>query len=601
MRFATDFVDQIAQDVLGRSVREPLRKGEEPYSMLTGTKSDPGDPVGEFAERLFHEVAQQHRHSLKSLGGEKALQATLERKVRKLITEKYSTKSNADEGFNLVCGIAANLFEKSSDIDDRLVAQRALSWLAKSELRQRSLEASAAAYERLLAIEPPDPISQLQDRIPTLEFLSKLYLSLNWPAKLANTYRRIFQDVRIIYYFEGDNTGTRREGSVQFVRPDFDEEAHRQAYGRWKKHYPDVPLDFYRFAAEKTAFAFLGLSELAAMFPTLKPSDGDDQFDPTAFLIRAVSMDSHEHPDASSKSKEFASEFQQTHAPFLKERAYALNGVLGDGAVERIHLDLLHRLLLKARNDDDSKGAVAVCRQAVEICERLNDLPSKINSLNDLYLASLWSGNAELAANCHEQLKRFVDSYISEPKFTAVVVVESSSPESPGTPIAYFRADRRLEFQMPPEVPGSSRWGLEVDVAVRLEQQFDRNPEEVIERTTRQQDVLGTVLANFGERAEQHNDMAEARKLFENAFALKAGLNDWNSAMNISACLVRVARSTGDKDGVCMYLKDCLHCVQTLRKSAPDDWKDELQAIQEQMESEGCPEHATTPDDRNAD
>ncbi|HEY6345062.1 MAG TPA: hypothetical protein VIY49_26495 [Bryobacteraceae bacterium] len=46
MRFANDFVDQIAQDVLGRPVRESLGKGEEPYSMLIGTKADSAQSIG---------------------------------------------------------------------------------------------------------------------------------------------------------------------------------------------------------------------------------------------------------------------------------------------------------------------------------------------------------------------------------------------------------------------------------------------------------------------------------------------------------------------------------------------------------------------------
>ncbi len=75
--FACSLVSQLAEDILGRSVRDALGKAEHPYSMVVGPATNPDEIVAQFAERLFHQVAVERRRSLKSLGGEEALQEAL--------------------------------------------------------------------------------------------------------------------------------------------------------------------------------------------------------------------------------------------------------------------------------------------------------------------------------------------------------------------------------------------------------------------------------------------------------------------------------------------------------------------------------------------
>ena len=197
-------MDQLARDILGRPIRDSLGKGEEPYSMLVGTRTDAGQSVGQFAERLFHQVAQEHRQSLRGLGGERALQAALEKRVRKVVAEGDPATSDVPDALAIVCRIAVNLFEHSGMSEERAVAQKAASLIGYLELINRSWESGATWYERLLAIksiEPGDGTTTLGDyhrqnlqRLEILRGLAVIYKRLDWPVKQARTLRRLFTE-----------------------------------------------------------------------------------------------------------------------------------------------------------------------------------------------------------------------------------------------------------------------------------------------------------------------------------------------------------------------------------------------------------------------
>ena len=93
---------------------------------------------------------------MKSLGGELALQAALEIRVRKVIDEiDPESPPDHSDAIGVVCGIAADSFEKSANFSDRRVAQKAISFIAHSKTVEGSWESAAEWWERLLAIELP--------------------------------------------------------------------------------------------------------------------------------------------------------------------------------------------------------------------------------------------------------------------------------------------------------------------------------------------------------------------------------------------------------------------------------------------------------------
>ncbi|HEY6345061.1 MAG TPA: hypothetical protein VIY49_26490 [Bryobacteraceae bacterium] len=109
---------------------------------------------------------------MKSLGGEKALQAALEKRVEKVVRES-DPKEPATEAIGLVCGIALDRFEHAAESEQGGVAQKAAWIMADFELQRGSFESSAALYERLLAVKPTEPdelfVAEYQRRIEILE------------------------------------------------------------------------------------------------------------------------------------------------------------------------------------------------------------------------------------------------------------------------------------------------------------------------------------------------------------------------------------------------------------------------------------------------
>ncbi len=216
VRFVNDLVDAQARARLGRPVRESLQRGEDPYSMLVGTKILAEEPVGQFAERLFHQVAQQQRQSLKSLGGEPALQASFVETVTALVDDAEYLKNASNQALTLVYGIAADLFERSSRPEERFIAQRSLLELGWLELSRYSYESAAAAYERLLASDPHSLTEgEGRNRIELWDRLGMILESSNGQPRPHARSGRSFGGLQTVFlmvltYFSGHQTGSLR-------------------------------------------------------------------------------------------------------------------------------------------------------------------------------------------------------------------------------------------------------------------------------------------------------------------------------------------------------------------------------------------------------
>lgn len=365
MRFANAFVDQMAQDLLGRPVREPLGKGEEPYSMLIGTKSDSAQAVGQFAQHLFYLVAKQHRQGLKSLVGEKALQTALENRVRKIVRESDPETIADPEACGLVCGIALNLFEHAVKSEERAVAQRAASIMAYFDLQRGSLESAAALYERLLAIKATEPeagydrleyfVTQYRQRIEILESLAVIYRNLDWPARSAKALRRIKWEA--IHYLELPD---------EFVAA-LDKEKAAEVFEQWRRDQPGIPAFLYTWSVQKVVSANLNLSELALAGYHQNAADGDEQFTPSSFGIVA-----YEVTDGVTETDRPVEIPTQT-AEILVALAYAQDGVLGDGEAEKQHCRLLEQLGRRAIDRSKFEAAEEYLDRALKIAEDLTD------------------------------------------------------------------------------------------------------------------------------------------------------------------------------------------------------------------------------------
>jgi tetratricopeptide (TPR) repeat protein len=573
--FANEFVDQLARDILGRPVRQSLSKGEEPYSMLVGTKTDSGESVGQFAERLFHLVAEQHRQNLSSLGGEKALQAALEDRVKKVVRESDPEKTDYPEAIGLVCGIALNLFERAAKSEERFIAQRAASVLAYFELQRGSLESAAALYERLLAIKPTEPeqgyeeikyfIEQQSQRIEILESLGIIYGNLGWPSRSAKSFLRLKWEA--IRYLELPN---------EFVVAREKNDA-AQVFENWRRGNPDPPAVLVTWYISKIVSACLYLSELALGGYHQTAAEGDEQLTPSSFGIVAYDADTDRTVEAPTVA-----------AQILVGLAYAQDGVLGDGEAEKQHVWLLERLARQAIDRRQYDVADEYLQRALKIAENLKDDMFRLSVRNNLIVTFGQKGDLERAKKYLELAAPICNSYINEATFPVDLIMEDSGPDGRPVVVERRRVDPQRDQESSHEKTTGSRWIRRAHVPVRLSKEFDEHPEEVLGRDRTMMGVIASVFGNAGHRALAMNEVSKAKPNFSGALSIHEEIGDPQGAFHDLERLAHIAHIEGNREEVCANLRRCLALAPTLRRVDPRRWHNVEGDTRNAIREAGC-------------
>lgn len=603
MRFANDIVNQLAQDVLGHGVSEQLGKGEHPYSMLKGTKANE-QAVGEFTERLFHQVAQERRESLrklKSFGGERALQAALGEKVKKVVRESDPATADVPEALAVVCQIAVNLFEHSGMSEERAVAQKAASTVAYLELMNGSLESSAAWNERLLtikSIEPGDGAITIKDyrqqnweRITTLENLAFLYRLLDWPVKQARTLTRLFTEAAdfppgdLYQTFLGATDQGRAAG----------------AFSNWKQNYPDVPVWVYEETVKKIVTALLRLYELARAWPALKTRQGDqllEELGGAPLLVRAEELDA-ELP----LSQRLPNDLDTI---VLESLAYAQDGVLGKGEVAKLHFWLLERDGRTAMNRRRLDEAEDCMNRAMKINEELiGDEMFQLSTLNNLAAAFGQGGDVERATKYLELTAPIVSSYMQQPTFPVDLILENSGPDGRAVIVERRRVDPQKEHGSSDRASNGSQWIRRAHVPVKLSKEFDANPDEVLSKDRTMMGVIARVFGNAGQRALAKDEAPKARKNFLGALAIHEEIGDPEGAFYDLERLTHIAYRMGEREEACAHLRRCLALAPALQQVDPRRWKNVEHDTRNAMHEAGCTDKdataaSTDPEPRQA-
>src|SRR6266404_2966020 len=590
MRFSNDIVDELAQDLLGRSGRGPLSKGEEPYSMLVGTRIDARQSVGQFAERLFHRVAQEQRRSMKSFGGERALQTALKDKLRKVVAESRPSMTDSSEALGVVCRIAVDLLENSALSEERSAAQRAASIVGTLELMNYSLESGAAWYERLLAIkriEPGDGAISLQDyhqqnaeRIKVLEGLVAVYKNLDWPAKQARTLRRLFTEATnfppgdLYYGFLGA----------------LDKQRAADVFSRWKLEFPAVPVWVYEDSVRKIVAALLGLHELARAWPTLKAAKGDQSLEDLGavpLLIRAEDVNEQVLVKGSAYSME-PREPSEHDAIALEALAYAQDAVLGEGEVAKQHFGLLERSGRQAMDRGRFDEAEDCFQRALKINQELGDDMFQLSTLNNLAGAFANRGDAERATKYLELALPLVNSYINEPTFLVDLIIEDSGPD--GHPVIVGR--QRVDPEEAQRGSDDERTPLHrirrVQVPAKFSKEFDVNPDDVLSRDRTMMGVIASVFGNAGHQTLAKKDTLKAKRNFLDALRIHEEIGDPEGAFHDLERLTHIAYVNGEREEVCAHLRRCLTLAPALRQVDPRRWKDIERETRDAMGEAGC-------------
>jgi tetratricopeptide (TPR) repeat protein len=565
--------------------------------MLTGTKSDTQQPIGQFAERLFHQVAQQHRQSLKSLGGEKALQAALESRVKLVVMTSDPERIEYPEAVGIVCGIALNLFEHSTKSGDRWVAQKATSTMASFEIQRGSLESGAALLERLLTIKPLEPedgfakleyfVDQYRQSIYTLDILAGLYRSLDWPAKSAKALRTIIGEVYRYLGLPSEFLAATEIGVAADV------------FERWKVANPKIPIALSTWSVEMVVSAYLQLSELALAGYHPKQAEGDESMTASSFYIVSYPVSG----DAMNAQEPV--ELPEATSELLITLAYAQDGVLGEGEAEKRHVWLLERLGRQAIDRKQYDAADEYLQRALKIAGSLKDEMFQLSVLNNLIATFGQKGDLERTTKFLEVAAPICDSYIHEPTFPVDIIMEDSGPDGRPVAVERIRVDPERDQKSSPEESTGSRWIRRAHVPVRFSKEFDANPDEVLARDRTMMSVIASVFGNAGHRALAKNEASKAKQNFSTALSIHEEIGDPAGAFHDLERMARIAHIEGKREEVCANLRRCLALAPALQKIDSRRWKNVERDTRDAMREAGCtdeepPVASTVPEPKQA-
>ncbi|ESS71263.1 hypothetical protein MGMO_112c00010 [Methyloglobulus morosus KoM1] len=575
LRFASDLVDAIANIKLGRNIRSALENAEDPYSWLAGTKSQSADVIGSFVERLFHQVAEDVRPHMKTLGTEAELQVTFRDTIRNLVQDYDFIASDRPETQLIAYGIAADLFESSSEPTERMLAQWALSLLAKVHLYRFSLEAGSAAYERLLEIEEPD--RQTGQRVDLLRFLSATYWKLNWHSKCSFAIkRRIYEALNLIgdqgriLAFAGDKDGVMSHFT----------EWKEKTISAWEKE-PEAKTQSQMEAAARELYhvallilvpALLEMSELARAWQGFDFTEGDDSVRNAPFLITLKLEGGNIGSDDEVMSNEIGD--------ILCRRAYNLGAFIKPEYAEREHFKLLvDEIAMRLSDEGERDQAMDALNRALNIAKDLGDLVSQIQVLANLGVVHGRKGDREQSEKVLLEAGRiYNENYTGE----AFSVVALSNDEG----VEHRRSEAVSESD-------KSRILGHLDIPFRLASLFDQNPDEAVGQFRQLVRMVGNIEANLGHNAHIAGEFEKAEDRYKYALSIFADLNNGPDIAMTLTNLAMVAEHCGNKPKACDYWRQSLSVFKKLKTVHAGDfteirWDNAIQDLEAKIEAPIC-------------
>lgn len=527
MRFAMSVIDGVAARVLGRSIHESLSVAEDPYAIVVRE----GKALARFPESLFYQAACHRRQSLQVSGGTSAMEACFREMVLTICDDEEALRGDTDESKALIYVTAADLFEKSADVSERVIARRALGELARLQMSQYSFEATAATYERLLAIVRPDStVHEARLRIRTLEFLADLYLRIGWPAKAASAHRRIHAEV----------TGGMPALYKLFLHAT-DIAAARKRFASWRRRKNASAIDLYKWGVRTIASAVLNLSELAKL-PVHLRAEGDAEFGKWSFIFHVVPFPGDKQTAALSTS-----ELRAAQAGALLDRAYALEGVLGVNEVLRLHVHVLEQLAKLADSRNDQAAAEAHLTDALALSRTVGDVAYESSVLNNLGATSAARGLADQAQMYFESARALIEQALSGETFEVDLVLDNLGDDG--------------------KVVGSRSVG-KATVPASLSKEFDRQPEMTVHKTRTLRINLAGACANLGLAAWRRGEMEASRSAFLRALSIREEVGDNEGMTKDLTHLGGISIQSGDVDSARKYWQRSLQICRDLQKKA---------------------------------
>lgn len=160
VRFVSGVVDDVMTAHLGKPPGGALAAAADPYSMV---RPEAAGQIATFAERLFHQVAERRRRSLKALADDAALHSALKAALAGRLDDPAFDATADIQTRALTYGLAAQVF--AADDADRPARLAALARLALLEDARNAYHAAAAAARDFASAftsenAPSDPAAQ---------------------------------------------------------------------------------------------------------------------------------------------------------------------------------------------------------------------------------------------------------------------------------------------------------------------------------------------------------------------------------------------------------------------------------------------------------
>ncbi len=404
MRFTSDLVEALAKGSLGCSRKEYIEVAETPYSFVTRSRRSPDQEVGQFAEGIFLQVADDLRPNVETLPDDEQLKHSFREALANMLSDPKFEIATSAEARLLIFSIAADVFESSTVVEERQIALRSLGALVRLEMSRGALEAAAAAYERIAGIEPTADMS-LVDEVRTHEALAFLYWLLKWPSKCSGALKTM---IRLSLTLIGDN------GRILAFANDPD--TVRKYYSAWRiariqmwkdegadadqRRMEEVATQLYLGSIRTLCKGLLRMSELARIWPDLEARNGDAPVGEAPFMIQTIVAPNVEKLLADRGISLGDPETESDIAAHQHEKwAYMLGTLLDDKVVQRDHLEMLDELSNRATREGDPDGSAEYLKRALTIAREIGDPVEQIQILSNLGAVLGHIGDREAAYN----------------------------------------------------------------------------------------------------------------------------------------------------------------------------------------------------------
>lgn len=327
----------------------------------------------------------------------------------------------------------------------------------------------------------------------------------------------------------------------------------------------------------KVVSSLLEISELAHAYPDLKVDGGDDIFGDFTFLIKVIPCDQIELIDIQRSSsdgeeKKVTMTEKQVIADFFKRGTYGLDASLGQGFVERVHFKLIEELAKQEMKDGNFPAAEKLLFRELQISEDLSDDLYKIITLNNLGLIKYIQKDNLSSRTYLNHALTILDEIFLEDSFLVDLLVDEEGEDG--------------------QVVTSRSIG-KIDVPLRFSEEFDKEPNIVVQKVSLLKRLAGNIHGNIASNDLEQELLSQAMEGYSRALQFHREIEDKENMSQDLKNLGIVAKALGDIPTACSYWRDCKDIYYELkrrdeRRINANHWVSLIEELCTEMHRVGC-------------